>query len=261
MGPRPPRLSESRRRGDRLLARSVALPLLAHAAPSLLVLGQWWPRRASPLRSLPGGLCRWRGPETGRAEVALTFDDGPDPEFTLRVAELLESAGMRGTFFCLGERLERFPEVSAAVSSRGHELATHGYRHRHHLLQPGWETVADLARALEAHDRLQGARRPRYYRPPYGQVSAGSLLAARRAGLDVVLWSAWGREWAGGSPGPVARRIASRLSPGAIVLLHDSDATSPPGSAARGLKALEVVVSDLLAAGLCSVTLSELTRS
>src|SRR5256885_637622 len=74
---------------------------------------------------------------------------------------------------------------------------------------------------------------PRFYRPPYGVLSAGALTAARRLGLTPVLWTCWGREWAAGAtPRTVATTLTRNLGGGATVLLHDSDCTSPPGSAA-----------------------------
>jgi peptidoglycan/xylan/chitin deacetylase (PgdA/CDA1 family) len=99
---------------------------------------------------------------------------------------------------------------------------------------------------------------PRWYRPPYGQLSGPSLLAARRHGLEVVLWSAWGREWTRAAPAEVAARVTTALAPGAVVLLHDSDAFSPPGSAARALAALGPIADGLDRLGLRTATLDEL---
>lgn len=241
----------------RRVVKSAVVPALAHFGPSVLILGQWWP--AGPaLRTLPGDLCRWRGPANGRNEVALTFDDGPDAEGSLEVARLLEEAGMRGSFFTLGERVEAHPEVVVELSRRGHEVATHGYTHGRHLFERTSDTVADLGRAVAA---LEGrGLRPRFFRPPYGQLSAGSLAAAKKAGLKTVLWSTWGREWDEGSPQAVADRVKRRLFPGAIVLLHDSDAASPAGTAARARAALPAILADLDNKGLKSVTLSDLVK-
>jgi peptidoglycan/xylan/chitin deacetylase (PgdA/CDA1 family) len=241
----------------RRVVKSAVVPALAHFGPSVLVLGQWLPAKPA-LRALPGDLCRWRGPATGRSEVALTFDDGPDAEGSLEVAELLEEAGMRGTFFTLGERVEASPDVVLDLARRGHEVATHGYTHARHLFERAGDTVSDLGRAVKAlEDR---GLRPRFFRPPYGQASAGSLAAARKAGLKTVLWSTWGREWAEQSPERVAERVGRRLFPGAIVLLHDSDAASPAGTAARARAALPAILAELDRKGLKSVTLSDLVK-
>ncbi len=119
---------------------------------------------------------------------------------------------------------------------------------------PG-KTSTALCRALH-----ELGVRPAFFRPPYGQVSGGSLIAARRAGLDLVLWSAWGREWADDDSASVSRRIEQRLGSGSIVLLHDSDVAAVPGTAARAAAAVEQLSGTLTARGLTAVTMSELVR-
>lgn len=228
-----------------------ALGALAAAqwVPSVVSLGQWL-----PVRSLPGGWCTWRGP--ARAAVALTFDDGPDPVATPAVLDALERLGLRATFFCLGERAAAHPDLVAEVARRGHAVGVHGHRHTHHLLRAPWHPGADLDRALAALAAAGVA--PRWYRPPYGQASGATLLAARRRGLRTVLWSAWGREWAAPDAAAVARRVTSALTPGAVVLLHDSDGSSPAGSAGRAAAALAPIAAALDEAGLRTATLDEL---
>jgi peptidoglycan/xylan/chitin deacetylase (PgdA/CDA1 family) len=221
---------------------------VANSAPSVAVLGQWTPlRRVGPLV--------WRGPSRPGAPVAVTFDDGPSRDVTPVLLDRLERLGWRATFFTLGEAVARHPELVAEAAARGHQVETHGYRHRHHLLSPPWEVVADLRLALEGLGAL--GITPRWFRPPYGQVSAGTLLAARRARLGLALWSAWGREWATDDAGAVGRRVASGLAPGAIILLHDSDATSPPGSARRALCALDHIAAEVDRRGLRAAVLDE----
>ena len=246
-------------RGARRLVPALVPPFV-HVAPSVLVLGQFLPDSAPARRTLPGGLCRWRGPDTGRREVALTFDDGPDPSTTPEILQLLGAAGMRATFFCLGRQLEREPDLVREIAASGHEVATHGFCHAHHLVRTLRYVTKDLARALEVHEKLGPSCRPVHFRPPYGQISAASAVASRLAGLDIVLWSAWGREWRDRDPVSVAARIKRRLEPGAIVLLHDSDATSPPGTAAIARRALVLVLEELERRELQSVPLSELVR-
>lgn len=237
----------------------VAVPTFAHLAPSTLVLAQWWPLGwPLQLRALPGAISRWKGPETGRPELALTFDDGPDVASTPRVLDALDERNMRGTFFCLGERAERYPELVREIHDRGHEVAVHGYRHQRHLFATGPQLLKDLRMGVESLASLGGGLRPRYFRPPYGQVSAGSLFAAYRCGLELVLWSAWGREWADRSAESVAERISRRLEPAAIVLLHDSEAHSPPGTARVALQALRAVLDELGSRGLVSVRMADL---
>ncbi|HVM66178.1 MAG TPA: polysaccharide deacetylase family protein [Acidimicrobiales bacterium] len=230
-----------------------AVPVGAVAAaqmvPSVVSLGQWL-----PVRALPGGWCRWRGPEV--PAVALTFDDGPDPLTTPSMLDRLDELGLPATFFCLGEHAAAHPDLVAEALRRGHQVETHGYAHAHHFARPPWWVRGDLERALGAM-ALAGVR-PRWFRPPYGQATGPTLLEARRHGLAPVLWSAWGREWDEPDAGAVARRVTSGLHPGAIVLLHDADVDSPPGSCRRTHDALGAIAEGIAARGLRAVTLDRL---
>lgn len=154
--------------------------------------------------------------------VALTFDDGPDPEGTPAVLDALDRLGWSATFFMLGAQVHRYPDVARAVVAAGHEAAVHGFSHRNHLARRPADVHQDVARAASVVMTATGAR-PSWFRPPYGVLTLGSLIAARRAGLRPVLWTAWGRDWEPHSPAQVADTVRSQLSPGGTVLLHDSD--------------------------------------
>jgi peptidoglycan/xylan/chitin deacetylase (PgdA/CDA1 family) len=222
----------------------------AQYLPSTVALGQW-----TPLRALPGGLCRWRGDGAG---VALTFDDGPSPEATPKFLDRLDRLGLTATFFVLGSLTAEAPTLVAEIGRRGHQVETHGYHHRHHLARsPGWvrRDLSAAARAMQA-----AGLAPRWYRPSYGQATGATLWAARRQGWRTVLWSAWGREWATDDPAEVAARIGRRLRPGAVVLLHDNDRFGRPGMWRTGLEALDRVAEDLDRRGLQAVTLDQLLR-
>jgi peptidoglycan/xylan/chitin deacetylase (PgdA/CDA1 family) len=157
--------------------------------------------------------------------VALTFDDGPDPEGTPAVLDALNRLGWTATFFMLGTQVQRHLEVAAAVVSAGHEAAVHGFSHRNHLARGPVDVHRDVARAAAVVTAATGAR-PSWFRPPYGVLTAGSLTAARWAGLRPVLWTAWGRDWEPRTPVQVAGTIKAQLSSGGTVLLHDSDCTA-----------------------------------
>ena len=227
----------------------IGLVAAAHMVPSVVSLGQW-----TALRALPGGICRWRGPEAPK--VALTFDDGPDPDTTPYTLDRLEELGVTATFFCLGGRAAAHPELVREIAHRGHQVETHGYSHEHHFARtPGW-VRADLDAAVSAMEST--GVRPRWFRPPYGQTAGATMLEARRHGLRLVLWSAWGREWDEPDPPAVARRVVGGLDAGAIVLLHDADVGSPPGTARRAADALPAIVHALAGRGMAAVTLDRL---
>lgn len=233
----------------RALLACGAAAVAAEYLPSVVTLGQW-----TPARSLPGDLCRWRGP--GAPEVALTFDDGPHPEATPAMLEALDELGLRATFFCLGAEIVRHPDLVSELLRRGHQVETHGFAHEHHLLRsPRW-VLRDLRRARAAAEAV--GLRPTWYRPTYGQVTGATLVVARALGLRPVLWSSWGREWATDDPAEVARRISTGLSPGAIVLLHDSDRHGRPGMWRTGIDALRLVADDLARRDLRAVTVERM---
>jgi peptidoglycan/xylan/chitin deacetylase (PgdA/CDA1 family) len=187
--------------------------------------------------------------------VALTFDDGPEPGTTTAVLDRLDALGLRATFFCLGERVLQHPGLAVEIAARGHEVATHGHQHRSHFSASARWIGDDLRRSTDAIVAA-GLPAPRWFRPPYGHVAAGTLLHARRSRLPVVLWSAMGREWHEPSAQHVARRIRRNLSPGAIVVLHDSEIT--PGSSGRVLDALPQIAAELDQRGWTTAALSDL---
>jgi peptidoglycan/xylan/chitin deacetylase (PgdA/CDA1 family) len=197
-----------------------------------------------------------RGPAIADA-VTLTFDDGPSPESTPRTLDLLDTLGMRATFFVLGTQAESHPDLVSEILGRGHSVGSHGYLHEHHLLRsPAW-IREDLNQAVATMAATAGCR-PRWYRPSYGQLTARTVAEARHHDMEVVLWSAWGREWAEQEPAPVIARIERRLEPGAIVLLHDNEVSCPRGTVARTHATLGSLADKLDGLGLRAVTLDEL---
>ncbi|MEU0334329.1 polysaccharide deacetylase family protein [Streptomyces sp. NPDC006193] len=182
--------------------------------------------------------------------VALTFDDGPDPVSTPRFLDALDALGVRATFFVLGERVVRHPEVVRETVRRGHELGVHGWTHDRPWLPALTRDAAEVARTVRAVHGVTG-HRPLWYRPPYGILTTGRWRAARRAGLRTVLWSAWGRDWtADATPDSVRARVAADLRGGGTVLLHDSDRHAAPGCWRAALGALPAVVRGCREAGL-----------
>jgi peptidoglycan/xylan/chitin deacetylase (PgdA/CDA1 family) len=182
--------------------------------------------------------------------VALTFDDGPDPDSTPQFARLLAARQVRATFFMLGSMAERAPGLAAELAAAGHEIGVHGWDHRYLPARTPGAARSDLHRATDLIARLTG-RPPRFFRPPYGVLSGPALLTARNLGLTPVLWGAWGREWTpGATPQSVHATLAAGLAGGVTVLLHDSGCTSPPGSWQAGLGALPLLLDDCAARGL-----------
>ncbi len=159
----------------------------------------------------------------GPGAVGLTFDDGPHPQGTPAVLEVLGDAGARATFFLAGEQVERRPALVGEIVAAGHEVALHCQRHRNLLrLSPG-QVREDVHRAAEVIADAAG-RAPRLYRPPYGVFTGPALGIARGQGWEPVLWTRWGRDWEKrASPESIAARVSDRVREGDILLLHDAD--------------------------------------
>jgi len=189
--------------------------------------------------------------------VALTFDDGPQADSTPAFLETLDRLGWRATFFMLGSMVEQAPGLAAEVAAAGHEVAVHGHLHRSQVLRGPRAVSRDLARAVDVITDAT-ATRPTWFRPPYGTLAAGSVLAARRQGLRTVLWSAWGRDWrAQATPATVFADVRRGLTPGATVLLHDSDCTSAPGAWRSALGSLDPLAELFAERGLTVGPLAE----
>ena len=162
------------------------------------------------------------GPADARG-VALTFDDGPDPNTTPKVLDLLDGAGIKATFFVIGRKVEEHPELAAEICKRGHAIGVHSYSHERLMsLRSPWHVRRDLERAMKVIDDATGIR-PRLFRAPIGHISPAMARAARELELLVVGWSVRGIDgWSGAKPDVVADRVIHKLDDGAIVLLHDA---------------------------------------
>ncbi len=198
--------------------------------------------------------CVWRGSRRA-PQVALTFDDGPDPVWTPRVLEALGDLDVRGTFFLVGERAARAPDVVHAIAAAGHEIASHGWSHRSLWLCTPRRTAEEVARPQALLAELTG-RAPRYFRPPWGMVNAAMYAALARHRLTCVFWSIQPEGLTARAAEAQARGVLARAHAGAIVDLHDADGV--PGAPARLLDALPAMVAGLRGRGLTPVTLAEL---
>jgi peptidoglycan/xylan/chitin deacetylase (PgdA/CDA1 family) len=193
------------------------------------------PRAASGLgvrRTVPDG-------------VALTFDDGPHPVGTPAVLDVLEEAGIKATFFLVGEQVERRPALAAEIAERGHLVALHGYRHRPQPVIGATAVRDDISRGAEAIEAATGQALG-WHRPPYGLYSPAGLDAVRARGLKPILWSRWGKDWRRlTTPERIADRASRDLRPGDVILLHDADFYSSRGSHERTAAALRLIVREL----------------
>lgn len=185
--------------------------------------------------------------------VALTFDDGPNPDGTPAVLDALDDAGLKATFFLVGEQVEAHPELAVRIAERGHEIAAHCFDHAPHaqLTDP----AGDLRRTLEAIEAITGAQ-PSVQRPPYGRFTPASHEACLQAGLQPIYWSAWGEDWEDIPADRIADIVVRDLSDGLVILLHDSARYAHRPSARATAAAIPLIAAAMADAGLTARSIS-----
>jgi peptidoglycan/xylan/chitin deacetylase (PgdA/CDA1 family) len=156
-----------------------------------------------------------------RRRIALTFDDGPDPQRTPALLDALGELGAPATFFLLGKRVDAHPELAARIAREGHELGNHTYSHRYLPLARSRSVARELATTDTAIARATGVV-PALARPPYGGRSPRNVRAFARQAKRLVLWDVNSFDWKGAPAEDVARRVVERTRPGSIVLMHEA---------------------------------------
>ncbi len=208
-----------------------------------------------------GSVLRFRGIESA---IALTFDDGPDPEVTPALLDVLADAGASATFFMLNTRVRQYPEIARSVKDAGHEIALHGLDHRRLTTLSHDEAAASIARGKAEVEAALDVK-IRWFRPPYGAHDLRIWRAARSLGMDVMLWGPSLHDWAQETREQRWSKISAR--PGDIVLGHDgiagamdgvgADAPAPDLDRARWAGE---VLEHYRTQGLTSITASEAAR-
>jgi len=179
-----------------------------------------------------------------QGSVFLTFDDGPDPEYTPRLLEILARHGAQATFFVVGERAARYPEILRQIADAGHEIGIHNFRHTLNFFFLPWKTARGLDEAARIVEEITG-RRPTLYRPPWGALGFVDYFLLRKR-FTIVFWSLTMYDWQASRTARWLKwRFLSRVSPGEIVLLHDSGRTfgADPEAPGRSLAALDAALS------------------
>jgi peptidoglycan-N-acetylglucosamine deacetylase len=191
----------------------------------------------------------------GPATVALTIDDGPDPEVTPRVLELLASHQARATFFCIGERLRSYPALAREILARGHAIENHSEHHSvgFSLLGPKGIT-AEVALAQESLREVTGEV-GHFFRAPAGLRNLFLDGVLRRANLKLVSWTRRGFDTVDRDPARVLKRLTRGLAGGDILLLHDAHAARTATGAPVILEVLPPLLEAIAVRGLTPVTL------
>ena len=210
-----------------------------------------WPRS----RLLGPNWIRLPAASGARGEVAITIDDGPDPEVTPRVFEQLAAHAVHATFFCVGERVERHAELAREILRRGHGLENHSQRHRHDfsLLGPA-RMRAEIARAQDSILRVTGSS-PRFFRAPAGLRNPFLDPVLQSLDLRLASWTRRGFDTVNGNAEAVHQRLTRGLQGGDILLLHDGHAAPTASGQPVILDVLPRLLETIRAHRLTPVTL------
>jgi peptidoglycan-N-acetylglucosamine deacetylase len=210
-----------------------------------------WPRSSvlgPNVTRLPAAAC-------ARGEVAITLDDGPDPEATPAVLDLLAATGTHTTFFCIGQQVRRHPALVRRIVAAGHSVQNHSQRHRHHfsLLGPkGLAREIGDAQALLADTTGQ---LPHCFRAPAGLRNPLLDPVLHRLNLHLVSWTRRGFDTRVAAPQPVLARLVRGLAAGDVLLLHDGHARRTAQGQPVLLQVLPALLQAVQAAGLHTTTL------
>lgn len=180
--------------------------------------------------------------------VALTFDDGPNPNATPEILDALAERGIKATFFVLGRHAERWPDLVRRAADDGHAIGNHGYYHRKlHFKSPRY-VRDDLTRGTRAIEQAAGVH-PALFRAPHGFRSPWVTAIARSLGQRTVGWSLG--VWDTDRPGvdAIVQRTVQGAQPGSILLLHDGDGYDPAGDRMQTARAVPLIVDRMLEQG------------
>lgn len=208
----------------------------------------------------------WLGPNITRlppaphgqgGRVAITIDDGPDPEVTPRLLDLLDAHNLRASFFLIGHRAERHPALCRAIVERGHRVENHGYSHSHALSLFGpTRLLADIAHAQVVLAGISG-QVPGFFRPTAGLRNLFLEPVLCRLGLRLAAWSRRGYDTRQPDPSVVLRRLGRGLGDGDILLLHDGHAARTAQGQPVLLAVLPLLAQQLRERQLDTVTLHQ----
>jgi peptidoglycan-N-acetylglucosamine deacetylase len=209
-------------------------------------------RRGEPFRAAltAEGRCFEHG-RRDTAEVALTFDDGPDPVHTQRVLEILDRYNVRATFFCVGHHVAAMPDMVRRIVEAGHELGNHSWSHPYLPDLTPDQLREQLDRTTEAVAQVTG-QAPTRFRPPYGALSPEVLATLAGHPTSLTLWDVDSQDWTRPGPERIASVVLEAAGPGSVVLMHDG------GARGQTVQALPSIIEGLLERGLRPVTVGEL---
>ena len=224
-------------------------------AMALILLGAYFTLSAVLPTSSFYGPVIYQGSQSDKV-VALTFDDGPNPPYTLQLLDILAKYDVKATFFLIGQNAGNYPEVAKAIVQRGHQIGSHTYTHSDLLKLDEAQIVAEMAKSAEVIENATGTR-PKLLRPPHGFRDPMVLQLAKEQKLAIIQWSVMAEDWKKPGIEIITARILNKVRNGSIVLLHDGDGIIG-GDRSQTAAATEIIIRSLRQQGFRFVTVEEL---
>lgn len=224
-------------------------------ADTMLTLSK--PRSLAELRKKYSETFKFRGdPEL--KQVALTFDDVPDPRFTPQILEALRKERVKATFFIVGSRAKKYPALVKRIHSEGHLVGNHSFSHPAFKNRSLKQFQHEILRTEKIIQRTVGYR-PKLIRPPYGEITEEQVQWLKKNGYMIVNWDVDSLDWKGLGKEKVKRNVLSAVGPGSIVLHHGGGGV---GSDLTGtVKSLPEIIRILKARGYSFVDLTEMLHT
>lgn len=221
----------------------------------LLVLAFYWFIPFILIAGLGIGVLKRKDSST---KIAFTFDDGPNRIFTPQLLDLLKANDIKATFFVVGSKAEKYPELIARMHAEGHLIGIHNYVHKANWVMSPWKIRRDLQKSSSIIEKITGER-PIYYRPPWGLMNVFDFFLMKK--YKIIHWSVMAEDWKskGGSE-KVKNILMQKIKNGDVILLHDcgetlgADAHAPINT----IHALKDVFKELSSRGMSCVRVDEL---
>jgi peptidoglycan/xylan/chitin deacetylase (PgdA/CDA1 family) len=189
----------------------------------------------------------------------LTFDDGPNPESTPEILSVLQELGIKGTFFLIGQSIEKYPDLCREIMRQGHEVGDHGHRHIHAWTCPPFCAVIDLIRGSLVLKKQNGSRQTFWLRLPYGKLNLMTLCYVLLCRRKLAFWNIDPKDYLPQPPEQISAMVLEHLTGGSVILLHER--SLHPDKALEGnLTAIKMMVQEIKKQGYNFAKVSEAVR-
>jgi peptidoglycan-N-acetylglucosamine deacetylase len=230
--------------GSALAGTAVAAAIGAAGYQSMAPTGQWYGRT-------------FTGVAPGTRQIALTYDDGPNDPYTLRLLEVLAGHEVRATFFLIGRYVQQRPEIAREVSRAGHVVGNHTFTHPLLIFKSDADIRMELQQCRQVLQDTIGPH-SNLFRPPFGGRRPGTLRIARELGLESVMWNVTGYDWNAPPAAAIERKISNQMRGGDVILLHDGGHKQMGADRSQTVLATDHVISRCKAEGYEFVTIPKM---